>query len=168
MHLICSYCRTHIGETEPLDDARLSHGMCGACAAHFDEVWSARDLTEYLDTFDEPVVAVDPEGRIMASNEAAAAFTGKGTERTTGFMGGEYMECQYARLPEGCGRTVHCAACTIRNTVDRARSTGEAQRRVAAGIDMDGGRVRLLISTYPESSFVRLVIEEVLGEDAAG
>lgn len=168
MRSICSYCRAQIGEIEPQDDPRVSHGMCQPCMEHFEKAWTAKDLSEYLETFSVPVVAVDPEGRVIAANGPAGELTGKGRERTTGFLGGEFMECEFSRLPEGCGRTVHCAACAVRNTVERARATGVAQERVPAWIDQEGGRLNLLISTHPEDGFVRLEIHEVRTASATG
>lgn len=31
MIVMCSYCKRRIGEKEPLEDKRLTHGICGEC-----------------------------------------------------------------------------------------------------------------------------------------
>jgi hypothetical protein len=165
MRLVCSYCRDFLGHIEPLEDQRISHGMCRVCADHFEKQWKGMDLGEYLDTFEEPVVGIDSECRILAANTAAAGMMGKDQSMTIGFRGGEFMECEYARLPEGCGKTEHCAACTIRNTVEAVQETGAAQRRVKAWLDVEGARLHLWISAYPEDGYVRLVIDEVTGKE---
>jgi len=35
MQIICGWCGTTIGDKEPLEDRRVSHGMCGACEDGF-------------------------------------------------------------------------------------------------------------------------------------
>ena len=49
--------------------------------------------------------------------ELAEALAGKPKKVFLGLPGGKVFECAYARLPEGCGKTVHCVTCAIRNTV---------------------------------------------------
>src|SRR5271166_5124264 len=113
MRLICSYCRLSLPDKEPLDDPRVSHGMCSTCAAHFKRQWSGLDLRGYLEGLSVPVVVVAPDGRIVAANSPMAAMLGWTPETVVGMLGGEIFDCSYARLPEGCGKTVHCAACTV-------------------------------------------------------
>ncbi len=77
-----------------------------------------------------------------------------------GLLGGEFLECVHARMPERCGHTVHCGACTVRNAVEHTLATGEALEQRPAWIQQDARRLDLLISTSLEDGWVRLVIEE--------
>ena len=79
--------------------------------------------------------------------------------RIVGFLSGEVMECVYARLPEGCGQTNHCFACTVRNTVMAAIESGEPQVHVPVELQRDGGKLRMIVSTEKVGSFVRMIID---------
>ncbi|RJO65776.1 MAG: hypothetical protein C4523_15395 [Myxococcales bacterium] len=167
MRLVCSYCRKSLGEKEPKSNDKITHGMCVDCFAYYDRQWSGQKLSEYLDTFDVPVVAVNPDGRLIAANRRMAKLLGKTPREMFGLLGGEAMECQYARLPGGCGRTSHCYACTVRQTVMATMQSGEPGVRVPAYLNQEDQRLRLLISTYREGDCVRLVVEEISVADAA-
>ena len=107
MKIICSYCRMEMGEKEPLNDPGPTHGICLKCHEYFSEQWKGIDLPEYLEHFDFPIVVVNQDVRIVAYNHPFAKKFLDGEERTNGLLAGEFMECKYARLPEGCGKTVH-------------------------------------------------------------
>lgn len=161
MKVICSYCREEIGEKEPLEDDSLSHGMCQACYEYFQEQIRGISLDEYLNKFEAPVLIVDEDGRIVATNEMAEAITGRGrsSRDLIGLLGGEVMECLYARLPEGCGKTEHCVACGIRNTVMASMENGVPQVRVPVKLQKVDKEIKMVISTTKILSLVRIVIE---------
>jgi len=106
-------------------------------------------------------MVVDGDGRIMAANQMMADMLGKSDREFFGLLGGEAMECAYARLPGGCGGTTHCPTCTIRQTVLRALETGEPQMRVPAYLNRDDGRMSLTISTWKRDGVVTVRIDEV-------
>ena len=117
MRVICSYCRKRIGEKEPFNDNTTSHGMCKECFNYFMEQIKGLSLDKYLDKFETPVLIVNKDCRVVASNEIARNVTGKSQNEVFGLLNGEAMECVYARLPEGCGNVIHCETCAIRNTL---------------------------------------------------
>jgi len=79
-----------------------------------------------------------------------------------GLRGGEAFACVRSRLPEGCGRTVHCRECGVRRTVEQVARTGQTRERVAAYVDTDRGRVSLRISGRPgHRGTVQVTIEEL-------
>jgi hypothetical protein len=78
MKVICSYCRTSLGEKEPLDSDLVSHGMCEECVEYFTRQWDGLPLGEYLDRFESPVLVVDKDCRILAANQGMADMLGKG------------------------------------------------------------------------------------------
>lgn len=160
---MCSYCKKELGEVEPLDDTRVSHGMCQECVEHFSRQWlGGQRLGEYLDKYDKGVIVVEPGGRVVAANTPMARMLNKTDREVFGLLGGEAMECQYARLPGGCGETVHCQTCTIRNRVQQTLATGESQIRVPAHLTREDTTLHFLISTRLQGEFVEVVIEEVI------
>ena len=108
MKMICSYCRRPCGDKEPMDDDRTSHVMCDDCFDYFERQIQGLKLDEYLDEFEAPILIVNKEGRVVALNEKAAARLEKPQKEIFGLLGGEAMECDFARLPEGCGKTRCC------------------------------------------------------------
>ncbi len=158
MEVICSYCNRHIGEKEPLDDQRLSHGMCDACRVYFERQIDGLPLDRYLDGFEAPVMIVNGEGRLVASNEMAAAVCGKPRKELFGLLGGEAMECGYARLPGGCGRTVHCETCTIRNAVMTTLENRQDLPYACVKLKRENEESHMTIGTTYLDGMVRIVI----------
>jgi hypothetical protein len=160
MKVICSYCRKDMGEKEPLDKKLITHGMCPECIEEYDRRWSGVPLEDYLDQFSVPVTAIDDDRRLIAVNQAMADFLGKSKRELCGLLAGEALECAHSKLPGGCGRTVHCRSCTIRNSVTITMTTGESVISSPAHLDQHEGGLDFFISTYMEEGFVRLVVED--------
>jgi PAS domain-containing protein len=118
-------------------------------------------LGEYLDQFQEPVIVINGVGRVLAANQPMANLLGKSEREVAGLLGGEAMECVYARLPGGCGHTTHCKTCTIRNTVTTTRESSIPQSRVPAYLDQDDGRTRFVISSKKVRGTILVIIEEI-------
>ncbi len=125
---VCAWCH------QPLDvesaDGPVSHGICASCASFV--LADKRSLSSFLNTIDAPLLAVDEDVRTLAANGLALQALGKRIAQVEGRRGGDVMECQYSRLPEGCGRTIHCSGCQIRRSVNYTRETGEPLLRVKA------------------------------------
>lgn len=160
MKVVCSYCEKLIGEKEPLDRADISHGMCPDCLEHFTKQWEGLKLEQYLDLFDTPVVAVDTEGRVIAQNSKMAQLVMKGNHEMIGRQPGDIMECQYARLPAGCGHTVHCEACAIRRAINHTAKTGAACKNMPASINQDSGKSDMSVSTEYRENYILVTISQ--------
>ena len=158
MRVVCSYCRKDLGKKPPLRDGSLTHGMCRPCAEHFGAQWGGLSYGDYLDQFAFPVVLVEAAGRVVGINRSACAFLGKAPRDVVGLLGGEALECVRARLPEGCGNTVHCATCAIRNAVTRTHATGAPVERAPATLRQADRTLELLVSTALEGKLGRVTI----------
>jgi PAS domain-containing protein len=161
VHLVCAFCRKDLGSKPPLDDARMTHGMCPECSGHFGAQWDGMSYQEYLERFDFPVVVVGGDLRVVAANRAAGDMLGRESGELIGLLGGEALECSHARLPGGCGQTVHCTTCTIRNAVTRASRTGEASGRVPALLSRSERTYDLMVSATRDGELVRVTVEPV-------
>jgi PAS domain-containing protein len=159
MKVICSYCEMDLGEKEPLENQAISHGMCRPCRTHFRRQWKGLSLSDYLDAFSFPVAVVDGNVRMVAANRSMADLAGRTSEELVGLLGGDAVECAYARRAGGCGRTIHCKTCTIRNAVAHTFETGEPCTRVPASVDRHDQRVRFLVSTFKQGPAVRVLLE---------
>jgi hypothetical protein len=84
-----------------------------------------------------------------------------------GFRGGDVFECAYASLPGGCGETIHCEACTIRNTVMDTFKTGKSHLKTPAyllqGIPDNYHEIQFEISTEKVKDVVLLRIDKICG-----
>jgi hypothetical protein len=89
-----------------------------------------------------------------------AEMLGKSEREIVGLRRGEALECVYASRPEGCGKTVHCEICTIRNTLMEVLETGEPREQVPAYVDRGAQRVALTISAYERDGIALLAIDE--------
>jgi PAS domain-containing protein len=144
----------------------VSHGMCDTCARRM-EAGTRQTARDFLEQLDTPVFLTDGDVRIVAANSAARALVSKGDAEIEDRLSGDVIECANAYKPGGCGNTVHCKACAIRNTVTETMNTGRPQHRVAAfqTLRTDDGEVekQLRISTERAGSFVLLTIEDESG-----
>jgi hypothetical protein len=147
MSAICSYCRKEIKQEQPPRKDGTFHIMCNDCLIYFKQQWDGLSLGEYLDRFDCPVMIVDSDVRLVAANQIMADLLHMSDREFFGLLGGEAMECVHARLPEGCGKTVHCSTCALRISINHTFSTGEPLDNVPASISAENETIRFQIST---------------------
>lgn len=126
---------------------------------------SGEIFEEFLDSLQVPVFVVDANARVLTANSFARDMVSMDQEQITGRLGGEVFRCEYYDLPGGCGQTIHCKTCTIRNTVMETFETGKPCIRIPACQDLDtiaGPRkVNLFISTEKSCNMVLLRIDDI-------
>jgi hypothetical protein len=161
MKTICSLCRKDICETEPIFDKGIKYAVCDECHNIFKEKIRGKTLDNLINEFENPIIIVDEDCRIITANKQASAIAGLGPSRRDyiGLLGGEAMQCEYADLPEGCGRTYHCAGCAIRNAVKASMESGDAQKDIPVILKRKGGDINISISTEKIFSMVRISIK---------
>ena len=161
MLVVCSYCRKTIREDASGRSFDVSHGMCPGCADHFERLWRGMSLHEYLDELPQPVLVVNGEGRIVAVNQQLASLFGKDRAEMRGLLGGEALACVHSRLPEGCGKTIHCRECTIRRAVTQVAETGRPLERIPAYLKTARGRIDLRITVKANDGLVKVLVDEL-------
>lgn len=167
MKTSCAWCGASMTGEEtdpPASDAGelISHGICPDCA----EVM-LRELgvpvTEFLSELGIPVMLVTDDIRVLDANPAALSMVGGEPSTILGKLGGQVFECSNSRLPGGCGRTIHCSGCVLRQTVISTWTTGETHRRVPATLEVlpEGSttRIDLFVSTAKVGDRVVLRID---------
>lgn len=169
MKIICAWCTKEIGQKPDQDEnsnSEITHGICRPCKSYYLSN-EDRTLDKFLNQLNAPVLMVNPQGEILLANDQALQFLDKDLDSVRGFKGGDVMECAYAKLPQGCGNTKHCVACTIRNNVLETFKTGRSLKRVPAFLNrLDRHSVhtiKFLISTERLDDVVLLRIDELLG-----
>lgn len=169
MRALCAWCGIELRPSTPSTDGShaITHGICTTCAAYF---FKPRDhsLRGFLNTLTTPVAVVDDDMRMIEANDLALKALGKTREAALGSRSGDVIECANAKQPGGCGRQVHCAACTLRNSVRETFETGEGFTEVPAWLRMDpagndgaSGKMRVLISTEKIGNVVMLRFDDI-------
>ena len=165
MITICAWCNKELSADSGQPDGLVSHGICLECQDYFFPPQGSRSFTEFIDLLPVPVIVVDDDARIIAVNKKARPLFGKKVRKIKGVRLGEAIVCPYARLPGGCGQTIHCRSCTVRLTIHDTYRTGQSHYDVPAYQDICFARevktVCFLISTEKSGEFVFLRIQEV-------
>ncbi len=150
MERICAWCGTGLGEpTGSVEGAfPVSHGICDACVRDV-ESELPQPLSEFLEALETPVLLVDQDRTVGASNARARAL-----ENGRPWIGrrlGPVFECAHSTDPDGCGLALHCSGCTIRKAVQETWDTGQPRHRIPATLvrkpDAAPDDVVMLIST---------------------
>lgn len=160
MKVICSYCNAALGTKPGGRQTDVSHGMCEPCALHFERLWAGMGMGEYLDALPQAVVVLDADARVLAANGRAAELVGNQPAAPRGLLAGEAVACSRSRLPGGCGKTVHCRDCAIRNTVTSVAKSGRPMKDVRGYLQVDGRRVPLTLRARPLKGAVEVTLEE--------
>lgn len=170
MQVICAWCSQKIRRVSnraAVSIFDVSHGICKSCKEYFFTDRN-RTLDKVLNRLEAPVLMVNAQGVVELANQKALEFLDKDMDAVKGFKGGEVMECTYAKLPEGCGNSTHCAACTVRGNVIKTFETGRSLRQVPAFLNRQNRnsihRIDFLISTEKVDDMVLLRIDEVMEE----
>jgi len=163
----CTLCQKALSADAA--DRAITGGLCEECFRHL-EARMGTPLMDYLDGLDVPVLATDDDVVVQAANKPLLELVGKGLSEVQGQRGGDVFECAYARLPGGCGRTVHCSGCAIRRAVTETFVTGKSQRGVRAYLSRDNVtamlQLGLVISTEKAFGVVLLRIDRIGPEQA--
>ncbi len=165
MKRICAWCKKELLPREELGTEReVTHGICSKCAVQLtrDVPKSLRNL---LSLISEPVLIVDSQGVVKTANTSGQKLLGKDLVDIENYPGGDVIECTFASLPDGCGRTEHCKTCAIRNIVLDTLAHGRGYKNVPAFQNIstpNGDRLmRFYISTEKIDDQILLRIDDV-------
>jgi hypothetical protein len=164
MKTICTDCHVELFSDHRDADGLVSHGLCRPC---LEKVMEGRgdSLDNYLNRFDVPVFVFDSNDHIVSTNEHGQVLSAKDIEDIRGNLTGDVFGCLHAEDPGGCGETIHCRTCTIRNTIMKVIENGQPCLRQPACQDLDtviGPRkVRFLISAEKAGESVLLRIDNM-------
>ena len=165
MKKVCSWCNKDLKPKEEYSsEGDITHGICSLCAIKISS-FKPRTAKQILNYVKEPVFVIDQDGIVKAGNESGLNMLGKDIEEIENELGGDAFECSYASLEGGCGNTIHCKTCAIRNIVMDTLSTGHGYKNVPAYQSInttDGTRIlRFCISTEKVGECILLRIDRV-------
>ncbi|HZV83029.1 MAG TPA: hypothetical protein VFF53_12760 [Geobacteraceae bacterium] len=166
MKRVCAWCNKGMeseDDCSPGDDALVTHGICSDCTDNM-EFQLGVSIRKFLNSFSVPVLLVDGERRMISANRSALQLVKKELGTISHELVGNVFECAYSRLPGGCGKSVHCSGCVIRNAINSTYATGEPASELPASIASDSSSrgntlLSFLISTEKVLNYVLLRIE---------
>ena len=166
MDIVCAWCKKDMGSKPSVKypERFVTHGICDECTAGLLRPIEPT-LMGYLDNLGVPVLVVGADVVVDYANKHSRELLQKEMPKIEGLRGGDVFECAHSRLPGGCGKTIHCIGCAIRNTITDTYSTGISHLRTPAyliqGTPDDNHEVKFLISTEKAGEVVLLRIDEV-------
>ena len=167
MKKMCAWCQTEMKMapfSDKIDNSTISHWICEECASKL-YAKLGLNLESFLDRLSAPVLVVDEMSNIKTANSQARDILQKELPEIEGLSSGEVFECVHSKHPDGCGKTIHCDGCTIRNSVNDTYLSGRSHIEVPAYIDRgnpgDSKKVAYLISTEKLKEVVLLRIDKV-------
>ena len=163
MKVVCAWCQKLLVD-DTTGEARISHGICEDCLRKM-QGETAVNLTDFLNALEFPVLVTDRDWVVIEANRAAGKILGKPVTRLKQVRGGVAIECYYAGLPEGCGKTPQCRGCALRKNISDTYADGQpryglyAQQQLMAG---DAPRMaQFRFSTQKVGEMVMLAIEAI-------
>ena len=163
MKVVCAWCQKLLVD-DTSGDARISHGICEACLK---EILgnTAVSLADFLSELQFPVLVTDGEGVVIDANHAAGRILRKPVHGMAQARFGLAIECYYASLPDGCGKTPQCRGCALRKNLSDTYADGQPRYGVYAQQQVMAGEttrmVQFRFSTQKIGEMVMFAIEEI-------
>jgi len=165
MRKVCAWCKKDLSTKEDYaTNGEITHGICSLCAIKVTS-YEPRTVKTLLNYLIEPVFIIGSDGKIKAANKSGQKMLGKSSADIENKFGGDAFECSYAKVKGGCGNTVHCKTCAIRNIVMNTLFTGQGYKDVPAfqSINTSAGTriLKFHISTEKVKESILLRIDKV-------
>jgi hypothetical protein len=128
MKQVCRLCKAEMINTqEQSSQFNITGGVCISCARKFTTSRGTVALRSFLDTFDAPILLMQPEPRqVYTANKKALGLFSKELPQLEGHRGGQVFDCVHAFTEAGCGKDIHCEDCKIKNAVIETFTTGRS------------------------------------------
>lgn len=126
MKRLCIKCKKEPAVIEPSREGHpIFRGVCASCRRKI-ESGDLQTVHEILDSLHAPILLLDSRQRVRAANKQARDILNRPLLDIENHLIGDAMECLNARLPGGCGQTVHCQACALKKALDRTMEGHDA------------------------------------------
>jgi PAS domain-containing protein len=150
MKKTCSLCKKKLKtRNSHASIGNITHFLCTFCALEITKE-TPRTVGQILNLINEPIFLIDNNGAVQGANESASEMLNKKLPDIEGQMGGDAFECAYAKQEDGCGKSIHCKTCAIRNIVMETLASGHGFDKVPAFqsiITADGSAIMKFIIT---------------------
>ena len=145
---VCAWCQKVLVE-DAVSSGVVSHGICPTCLGR---LVGGREisLTDFLGTLEFPVLVTNHDV-VLEANQSAASVLGKPVDQLKQTLGDVAIDCMFSQLLGGCGKTEHCAGCTLRQTITDTYADGQPRCGVYSQHDImvRGGPARCVFDSQP-------------------
>lgn len=166
MKYICAWCGDKLHEDEVINNKAITHGICNKCKNNM-KFQLGIPIQEYIDALDKPICIVDNDATMLTANVVFQKTFGKDLYNIQGLKSGNVFECAYARLPGGCGNTIHCSGCAIRRNITSTYETAQPHIKEPAVLNKtssysdETAKICMYISTEKVNDVIYLRIDEI-------
>lgn len=161
MPRLCIWCGNELATI--IGQEPVTNMVCPTCLHNITQ--SRTSLKKILNRYTFPVLVIDKSGNTQYANSSALLSLDQKLEIIKNQPGGNVIRCIHSYLDEGCGNTIHCAACTIRNTVMATHRDGKSRNKIEAYNYIKKGdevkKVQLYISTEKLDEIVLLKLDQM-------
>jgi len=131
VRVLCSWCYNTIESSELNDDQEV---MCPDCKK-WHQGATEDCIKEFLENLPIPVVSIAADNTIITTNSKASEIFRLEPEKNFEKKAGELFDCKNSRSAGGCGKTVNCMKCTIRNLVLTTYLDGTPREKVSVPVE---------------------------------
>lgn len=158
----CAWCKKIMDDAaaDAMESREITHGICDECLTNWD-FQQGVNVYRFLDSLNTPLFVRGEDDNVQFVNRAAATLLGLDRSELTPKKPGLVFECQYARLPEGCGNTIHCSGCAMRLAIKQTATTGQGVVRQPAKLKLEDREAGLLITTEKVGDLILMRIDEM-------
>jgi hypothetical protein len=143
MRALCSWCYNIIESPELNDDQEV---MCPDCKK-WHQGATENSIKEFLEKLPVPVVSIAADNTIISANSKASDIFRLEPEKNFEKKTGELFNCKNSHSAGGCGKTVDCMKCMIRNLILTTYLDGIPRENVSVTIETDENiKARLTVS----------------------
>jgi len=168
MKIVCAWCGKEMESVTTVhqENKQISHGICDDC--RFKLEYDSLGLEDFIITLKTPILVVDSQVRVQSANSRAMDLLQTSREKIENELAGDVIQCAYSDLPGGCGKSIHCSGCAIRNSAEKTYETGQSLTNVKAYqiLKTPAGPKHkiILISTEKVGDLVLLQIDDLLDD----
>jgi len=130
MERICSYCKKSLGTKEPVVNTDVTHGICPGCFASAIGRLLNLSTPDFLNFFDQPMLAVDRSNRVKAYNLPFSNVLLSGREKANDLEWGEFIDCRYSKPAGRCGNRPPCCDCSSLALIRKTFQTSQPLEKI--------------------------------------
>ena len=146
----CAWCGRDPGDAALQTGRRVRSGICASCLAGV-AAGTRVPVTELVASRAGLAFLVDADHTIGMVNRRALDLLGKRADQVLGERTGTALECENAYLAGGCGLTIRCSGCTLRQSIAHTYLTGQPRFNIRGTVTVARGAgvedVRMTFST---------------------
>ena len=163
----CLKCKnTLVQGFDENEEKFITNKICPDCKSDIQCNQGPTKISELLDFFELPVIAINKDRQVIAANTHALNLTNKSLDESLFMLGGDFMNCKHSILSEGCGNTDHCITCAVSHCIAMTHETGIGFNKIKTHLHTRDGEIekklKITITTELQNDIALLRIDEII------